>query len=333
MPARGDFVTAARARTLVQLLYDEYDADPAFERSKRVVRAMGTDRQRALVWLRLILADEQGTRRQLLQLGFDRAVVDAAAALVTGRRESMRAYARRIAACQDPDALAVAVVALDDESDEEAVLHRDQQAACKAARRLLARAVGARPPEGPPPAGEGADDGPPAELSDELLALVDHAAGAQDAMRRMLRDPGQGLRGCLERLSPDDRDLLVGNLHDLLQVVAVVVFDVTAREGEDVREDRAALAKGRDGGEPDGGHGDDGADDRASPAGGAPGRRAGETGRWTDRGSGGRQGGFARGARQTLGRRRPSMTSDSDRRTTHTCWFEPDRATSTTSRS
>ena len=46
MPARGDFVTAARARSLVQMLYDEYDADPDFEKSKRVARALGTDRQR-----------------------------------------------------------------------------------------------------------------------------------------------------------------------------------------------------------------------------------------------------------------------------------------------
>ena len=57
MPARGDFVTAARARTLVQMLCDEYDADPDFERSKRVARAMGTDRPRAVVWVRRILAE------------------------------------------------------------------------------------------------------------------------------------------------------------------------------------------------------------------------------------------------------------------------------------
>ena len=34
-----------------------------------------------------------------------------------------------------------------------------------------------------------------------------------------------------------------------------------------------------------------------------------------------------------LRRRRPLMISDSDRRTTHTGWLDPDRATSTTSRS
>ena len=36
---------------------------------------------------------------------------------------------------------------------------------------------------------------------------------------------------------------------------------------------------------------------------------------------------------RAFGSRRPLMISDSDRRTTHTCWFDPDRATSTTSRS
>ena len=243
MSARGDFVTAARASTLVQMLSDEYDADPDFEKSQRVARAMGTARQRAVVWVRLILAEEWGTRRQLLQLGFERSVVDAAATLVKRGGEGVREYARRVAACQDPDVLAVALAALDDEIDDEAELHRALQAACKEGRRVLARAVGARQPGDPPPAGEAADDRPPADLHDELLALVDHADGAQDAMRRMLRDPGQGLRGSLEHLSPDDRDLLVGHLHDLLQVVGVVVFDVTAREGDHAQEDRAALAK------------------------------------------------------------------------------------------
>ena len=247
MPARGDFVTLARARTLVKMVYDEYDADPVFEKSKRVARAVETARQRAVVWFRLFLAESWGTRLELLKLGFDRSVVDAAATLVKRRGESVRKYAQRVAACQDPDVLAVAVAALVDEIDEGAELHRERLADCKEGRRVLKRAVGARPPEGPPPAGEAADERPPADLSDELLALVDHADGAQNAMRRMLRDPGKWLRGSLERLSPDDRDLLVGNLHDLLQVVGVLVFDVTAREDEDAQEDRMELAKARTG--------------------------------------------------------------------------------------
>lgn len=250
MPAKGDFVTTARARTLVRMLCDEYDADPDFEKSQRVARALETDRRRAVVWVRLILAEEWGTHRQLLQLGFDRSVVDAAATLVKRGEESVLEYARRVAACRDLDVLAVAVAALDDEIDEEAELLRDMLADCKEGRRVLKRAVGARPPGGLRPAGEAADDRPPTDLSDELLALVDHADGAQDAIRRMLRDPGQGLRGSLERLSPDDRDLLVGTLHDLLQVVGVLVFDVTAREGDDEQEDRAALAKAGTGANP-----------------------------------------------------------------------------------
>ena len=61
----------------------------------------------------------------------------------------------------------------------------------------------------------------------------------------MLRDPGHALRGSLARLSPDDRDLLVANVHDLMQIVAVLVFDVTARDNENTPEDRMTLAKAR----------------------------------------------------------------------------------------
>lgn len=245
MPARGDFVTVARARTLLQMLCDEYGAGPDFEKTMRVARAMKTDRQRVVTWLRLILAEERATRRQLRTLGFDRSVVDAAASLIKRGWEGVREYARRVATCRDPDALAVAVAVLDDEIDEETVLQRDLLADAKEGRRVLGRAVDARQP------GEEADeDRPPEDLSDELLALVDHADGAQAAMRRMLQDSGHGLRGSLERLSPEDRDLLVGHLHDLLQVVGVLVFDVTARADEDPQEDGTALAQARTGGNP-----------------------------------------------------------------------------------
>ena len=72
-------------------------------------------------------------------------------------------------------------------------------------------------------------------------------------MRRMLRHPGQGLRGSLERLSPEDRDLLLGNLHDLLQVVGVLVVDVTAGEDEGHARGPDGAGEGQDPGEPDGG--------------------------------------------------------------------------------
>ena len=247
MPTTGDFVTAARAKTLVQLICGEPDAgaDPSFEQTARVAHAVGTYRQRAIVWVRQILEWEGGARRALRTLGFDRSVVDAANILVRRHRESVGKYAQRVAACNDTDVLAVAVAAIDDEIREEIEHQRDMLAAHTEARRVLKRVVDAQPPGDPPPAGGVADDRPPADLSDELLALVDHTHGAQDALRHMLRDPGHALRGSLARLSPDDRDLLVANVHDLMQIVAVLVFDVTARDNENTPEDRMTLAKAR----------------------------------------------------------------------------------------
>ena len=61
----------------------------------------------------------------------------------------------------------------------------------------------------------------------------------------MLRGPGNALRGSLEHLSSDDRELLVANLHDLMQVVGVLVIDVTAGEDENTHEDRMTVAKAR----------------------------------------------------------------------------------------
>ena len=61
----------------------------------------------------------------------------------------------------------------------------------------------------------------------------------------MLRGPGNALRGSLEHLSSDDRELRVANLHDLMQVVGVLVIDVTAREDENTHEDRMTVAKAR----------------------------------------------------------------------------------------
>ena len=238
----GDFVTAARTRTLVQLLYDEYDADSDFEKSKRVARAVGTDWQQALVWLRLILADEQGTRRQLLQLGFDRAVVDAAATLV--KRQGRACASTRGAACPDPDALAVAVVALDDEIDKEAVLLRKHAgglqggAPCAGARRWRPASPKALP-------GRGGGRRPSAGGAERRAAGVGRPrrrrAGhdAADAAGAGQRVPGAASSACRRTTG----DLRVGHLLDLLQVVGVLVFDVTVREDDDAQEDRAALAQ------------------------------------------------------------------------------------------
>ena len=140
--------------------------------------------------------------------------------------------------------LAVAVAAIDDEIHEAIEGQRDRLAGYREARRVLKRAADARQPGDHSPAGGVADDRPPApDLSDTMLALVDHTDGAQAAMRQMLRGPGNVFRGGLERLSPDDLDLLVANLHDLMQVVGVLVIDVTAREDENTNEDRMTLAR------------------------------------------------------------------------------------------
>ena len=249
MAARGDFVTTAR-QTLVRMLCDEYDADPDFEKSQRVARALETDRRRAVVWVRLILAEAWGTRRQLLQLGFDRSVVDAPPSWSSVERRGVLEYARRVAACRDLDVIAVAVAALDDEIDE------GGRASARHAGGLQggtprAEARRWRPaPGGLPQAGEAADDRPPADLSDELLAVVDHADGAQDAMRRMLRERARDSGGATSACLRTDRDLLVGTLHDLLQVVGVLVFEVTARRRRRCAEDRAALAKAGTGANP-----------------------------------------------------------------------------------
>ena len=77
--------------------------------------------------MRLILAKSLGTRRQLLKLGYDRSMVDAAATLVQCGGESVCEYAPQVASCQDPDLLAVAVAAI----DEDAELLRDMLSARK----------------------------------------------------------------------------------------------------------------------------------------------------------------------------------------------------------
>ena len=63
-------------------------------------------------------------------------MVDAAATLVKRGGESVREYALRVAACQDPDVLAVAGdAAIDDKIDEEGELLRNRLPAHKEARR------------------------------------------------------------------------------------------------------------------------------------------------------------------------------------------------------
>ena len=79
----------------------------------------------------------------LKALGFDRWVVDAADTLSIRYRESVRDYAKRIAACDDTDVLAVAVALIENQI-KEGVEHQDGTlAAWKKARRVLKRATDA----------------------------------------------------------------------------------------------------------------------------------------------------------------------------------------------
>ena len=77
--------------------------------------------------------------------------------------------------------------------------------------------------------------------------MVDHSDGTQRAMRRMLRDPGQGSGGASSACL---RTIATCSSADLLQVVGVLVFEVTAREDENAQEDGTALAKARTGVKP-----------------------------------------------------------------------------------
>ena len=77
------------------------------------------------------------------------------------------------------------------------------------------------------------------------MKLTDQTNGAQEAMMQMMRGPGNVPWEVSERLSPDDLGLLVVSLHDLMQVVALLVIDLTTRENEDTYEDRMTLAESR----------------------------------------------------------------------------------------
>ena len=57
MQTRTGFTTAARAETLARLLHGKPDVgEGALERAERVAHAVGTDRRRAMVWVRQTLA-------------------------------------------------------------------------------------------------------------------------------------------------------------------------------------------------------------------------------------------------------------------------------------
>ena len=111
-------VTAARANILarvIRALTADGDARPAFEQAERVAQAVRTERQRAILWLHQTLNHEAVTWEILIALGFDQRVVDAADTLGRRHRESVRDYAKRVAACDDTDVLAVAVAVIDNQ--------------------------------------------------------------------------------------------------------------------------------------------------------------------------------------------------------------------------
>ena len=251
MQTKRDSLTAVQAAILARLIHGEA-ARAMIEQAERVAQAVETERQQAILWLHQTLTHETVTCMILKALGFDRLLVDAADTLSIRYRESVRDYAKRIAACDDTDVLAVAVALIENQIKEgvEHVEHQDGTlASWKKARRVLKRATDALANQQPgytPPAGGVADNRPTAPaLRSALMQLTDHTTGAREAMMQLMRGPANVPWEVSERLSPDDLGLLVVSLHDLMQVVALLVIDVTARENEDTYKDRMTLAESR----------------------------------------------------------------------------------------
>ena len=248
MQTTRDSVTAAQAAILARLIHGDA-ARAMIEQAERVAQAVETARQQAILWLHQTLNHETVTCMILKALGFDRLLVDAADTLSIRCRESVRDYAKRIAACDDTDVLAVAVALIDNQI-KEGVEHQDGTlAAWEKARRVLKRATDALANQQPgytPPAGGVADNRPTAPaLRSALMKFTDHTNGAREAMMQMMRGPANVPWEVSERLSPDDLELLIGSMHALMQIVALLVIDVTARENENTYEDRMTLAESR----------------------------------------------------------------------------------------
>ena len=243
--------TATQAETLARLLNGEPNAREGqpLAQAERVAAAVKNGRQKAIAWLYQILDDGRVTSEVLLALRFDRLVVVAADTLVVRPRESVLEHAQRVAACHDADVLAVAVSVIEDEMRQRVEDPRETRAASYTeARRVLQRAADGLANERSgdrPPAGGTVDNLPTAPgLRTALLALADHTEGAQAAMGEMLHGPGNQNWGVVERLSPADTELLLSMLHNLLQVVGMMVIDVTAAPWtEETYEDRMTLVE------------------------------------------------------------------------------------------
>ena len=231
-----DLATAVRANIFARMIHGltaDGDVRLAFEQAKRVAQAVRTERQRAILWLHQTLNHAAVTWEILIALEFDQQVVDAADTL--GRRclESVLDYAKRVAACDDTDVLAVAIALIDNQI-EVGVEHPDGTlAAYKEARRVLKRAADAlaNQPGATPPAGGVADDRPtePA-LRTAVMTFMEHTNAARDAMVRIMHHLHQ--HGESWEISESDLKLLLGNVHDLMLVVALLVVELTAKQND-----------------------------------------------------------------------------------------------------
>ena len=231
-----DFATAVRANIFARMIHGltaDGDVRLAFEQAKRVAQAVRTERQRAILWLHQTLNHAAVTWEILIALEFDQQVVDAADTLGRRCRESVLDYAKRVAACDDTDVLAVAVALIDNQI-EVGVEHPDGTlAAYKEARRVLKRAADAlaNQPGATPPAGGVADDRPtePA-LRTAVMTLMEHTNAARDEMVRIMHHLYQ--HGESWEIRESDLKLLLGTVHDLMLVVALLVVELTAKQND-----------------------------------------------------------------------------------------------------
>ena len=243
-----DLVTMARAETLARVIHGQTadgDARAAIKQAKRVAQAVRTDRQRAILWSHQALNHEAVTWEILIVLGVDQLVADAADTLGRRCRESVLDYAKRVAACDDTDVLAVAVALIDNQIEEGVEQQNDTLVAYKKARRVLKRAAARanQQPGATSPAGEVADDRPtePA-LRTAVMTLMEHSKGAENAMFRimeLLHHHGESWQ-----ISGNDMQLVLGNVHDVMLVVALLFIELTAEGNEKTfAEDRRRLFK------------------------------------------------------------------------------------------
>ena len=232
-----DFATAARANIFARMIHGltaDGDARPAFEQAKRVAQAVRTERQRAILWLHQTLNHAAVTWEILMALGFDQQVVDAADTLGRRSRESVLDYAKRVAACDDTDVLAVAVALIDNQIEVGVEQPDGTLAAYKEARRVLKRAADAlanQQPGATPPAGGVADDRPtePA-LRTAVMTFMEHTNAARDAMVRIMYHLQQ--HGESWQISGNDMQLVLDTVHDLMMVVALLVVELTAKQND-----------------------------------------------------------------------------------------------------